>query len=121
MISFTFWYLNFLFNNYILSASNENKIRGVPLSIFQKPMRLVLIINTTIAICLFSFGILCKAGFIPAIGWFVSSILMYLILQTYVKAKFVSEILKRNPSLQDFDLSAIYDDVRKLLVKNLIK
>ena len=119
-ISYTSWYKLFLINKYILSLPDGN-IRGAPLSIFKRPVQLVLFINSVIAVILITFGFLNKTWIVPAIGWFGISVIMYVVLQYYIRAKFISEIFMKNPTLHNSDLTNFYKDLRSLLVQKLIK
>jgi hypothetical protein len=43
------------------------------------------------------------------------------IIERYVSTKVISEALKRNVQLENFDIKALYSEIREILVKKVIQ
>lgn len=120
-ISFIIWFWVSVIYHYILDSNEPLLVKGIDISQFRKPVKIVLIINLSIGALAIAVSFIGPpVGGVPAFVWCVASAISAKSLECYIKGKFISLSLKENSQLKDFDLNAIYTDIREVLLKKLI-
>lgn len=105
---------------YYLFSKPDIRIRGVNISSMQKPIALTALTIGPVLWVQFHFlhySILS----VPIFLTLLYAIFLLKVLKHYVGAKFVSETLKHNASLQDLSPFDIYSEAREIILKTVIK
>ncbi len=124
-IAFTLWYPYFLFYFYILNDNENCKIQGVNLFCLKASMKMAFFINLAIVVMI-CWGIAKINAHYTEISLYCSLFILFYsglsikLLEKYIVARLISEGIKKNVKLKDFDLSKFYTEAREVFMKKLV-
>jgi hypothetical protein len=105
---------------YLFRGREKIKVGGVNIKAFKTPMKVywfMSLIGFIISLIVF---INTYVVFFAAFVWLFYNLFCLAILRCYIFAKFFSLAVKNNPTVKDFKIQEIYNDMRDVLMKKVI-
>ena len=120
LFAFSFWYYIFLIRYYIFGGE-ELIFFNVPLTRFKRLFNFCLTLYGSLILGANLTMLKVTNSFIIAFFFAVISVITLFIFERLVVAKFISEGFKSNFSIKGVNLDDIYQELREVAIKKLIK
>ena len=119
-IAFGLFYCNSITLYYFLRGNEKFEVKGVDIRSFKGVLKaywFISLIGFLIAIIILSYF---KVIFGAVAFLFIYNFISFFVSREVLYSKFISLALKKNPTIKDFKIEDLYEDVREILLKKII-